>query len=168
MPTNDNERPCTIYEAKPADAAELARLRWEYRVQDQTRQAHHEFLRECEIWLKEALTSGQWTIAVAESEGQTLCGCMYLQCVSKVPIPGAIARAWGYVTNAYVCPEQRGHGTGRDLLNLLIDVARTRELEFLIVWPSEEAVTLYERAGFRPAAEVHDRSDDYPPLELEL
>lgn len=39
---------------------------------------------------------------------------------------------------------------------------------FLIVWPSEEAVAFYARAGFREVAEAHDGPDDYPPLELML
>lgn len=158
----------TIRKAEMEDARELARLRWEYRVEDQEGRTREEFVDRCGAWLRRALSSGRWVVAVASLHGDTLCGCMYLQCVDKVPIPGEIDRAWGYVTNSYVSRERRGCGIGRDLLNFLIDIARARGLEFLIVWPSEEALSLYERAGFRPAAKVHDRCDDSPPLELEL
>jgi ribosomal protein S18 acetylase RimI-like enzyme len=137
-------------------------------MEERAHLAEDGFVQDCAAWLRRAMRSGRWVVAVAVSEERSLCGCMYLQFVDKVPIPGEIQRAWGYVTNAYVSIEQRGHGIGRELLNLLIDVAQARNLEFLIVWPSQEAVPLYERAGFRPAFTVHDRANDYPPLELEL
>ena len=92
---------------------------------------------------------------------------MFLQLIEKVPSPGEIRRKWGYVTNAYVALQQRRQGIGRKLLDNLIDAARTQQLEFLIVWPSEEAVSLYRRAGFSDVVEVH-RCDDVPPLELAL
>ncbi len=41
-------------------------------------------------------------------------------------------------------------------------------VEFLIVWPSDEAVAFYGRAGFRPVSDVHVGSEDTPPLELKL
>jgi ribosomal protein S18 acetylase RimI-like enzyme len=93
---------------------------------------------------------------------------MFLQCIEKVPTPGAIRRVWGYVTNSFVDPHKRGHGIGEGLLRLLIGVARDRELEFLIVWPSEAAVGFYLRAGFRGVSDVHVGPDNEPPLELVL
>ena len=116
----------------------------------------------------EALASQQWIVAVAESGEGSLCGCMYLQCIAKVPSPGQIHRSWGYVTNAYVEPPYRGKALGRRMLDLLIETARLQELEFLIVWPSERAVPFYQRAGFRPVDQAHAGPDDEPPLELVL
>ncbi len=157
-----------VREAVKEDAAELARLRWEFRVDDQAGRSLSEFVPHFETWLLEALTSGQWVVAVAESETGSLCGCVYLQCIQKVPIPGEIQRSWGYVTNSYVASHHRGRGLGRKLLELLIDVARARGLEFLIVWPSKEAVPFYLRAGFCPVSKVHAGDNDEPPLELVL
>ena len=97
-----------IRRAVAEDAIELARLRWEYRVQDQAGRTRDDFVRECEVWLRQALASGRWVIAVASAEDGTLSGCMYLQSVDKVPVPGQIERAWGYITNSYVASEQRG------------------------------------------------------------
>jgi ribosomal protein S18 acetylase RimI-like enzyme len=88
--------------------------------------------------------------------------------VEKVPVPGAKQREWGYVTNAFVDSQRRGQGIGRDLLRFLIAAAESRGLEFLIVWPSDEAVAFYGRAGFRPVSDVHVGSEDQPPLELML
>jgi len=93
---------------------------------------------------------------------------MFLQCVEKVPAPGATERAWGYVTNAFVDSARRGQGIGQNLLRLLVRTAQDRGLEFLIVWPSEAAVAFYQREGFHPVSDVHVGSDDEPPLELML
>ena len=158
----------TVRLAELEDAPELARLRWDYREDERARQSRAEFLIGCQAWLQEAIESGRWQIAVASSTDSRLCGCIYLERVDKVPVPGAIRRAWGYITNSYVEAGQRGGGLGRQLLDLLIEVARDHGLEFLIVWPSEEAVSFYQRAGFQLAQTLHDRDDDYPPLELEL
>ena len=157
-----------VREAMPADAAELARLRWDSRVEDHSGHSRVEFLRECEVWVREALASRRWIMAVALSTkcADALYGCMFLQFVEKVPAPGAAQRAWGYVTNAFVDSEQRGHGIGQRLLEFLIEAAQNRGLEFLIVWPSEAAVAFYRRAGFHPVSEVHAGADDEPPLEL--
>lgn len=154
--------------ASPEDATELARLRWQYRTADHPLQSEDDFRRLCEAWLSKAIDSDTWIVAVSSSVEGLLNGCMYLRCVDKVPNPGAIERAWGYITSSYVSPGHRGSGIGGTLLTLLIEQGRDRGLEFLIVWPSEEAVSLYERAGFRLASEVHGRTDDYPPLELKL
>ena len=168
MPIDEWEMKYIVRKAVAADAAELARLRWKFRVENQPGQAHAEFVRDCEVWLLEALASGQWVVAVGESETGKLIGTIYLQCVEKVPVPGKIERAWGYVTNSYVVSEWRGHGVGRKLFELLIDAGRARGLEFLIVWPSKEAVSFYDRAGFLPVSVVHVGPDDEPPLELPL
>ena len=158
----------TVREASPADVLELARLRWASRVEEQGLQAEADFLRECEAWHLEAMRSGRWVMAVSASDTGSLSGCMFLQCIDKVPTPGGAGRAWGYVTNAYVRAGHRGRGVGRTLLDLLIDAARARGLEFLMVWPSDRAVSFYSRAGFRPLPDAHSGPDDRPPLELVL
>lgn len=166
MSTNTGNK-LLIREADVSDVAELARLRWDSREEEQSHCSRDEFLRDCEAWLREKLTSNSWFFAVAESS-PGLSGCMFLQCVEKVPAPGAKQRAWGYVTNSFVDPRKRGQKIGEQLLHLLIRVAHDRDLEFLIVWPSEAAVVFYQRAGFRPVFEVHVGPDDEPPLELRL
>jgi ribosomal protein S18 acetylase RimI-like enzyme len=167
---SESQMSYTVREAVQADAEELARLRWDFRTEEQPfpPQARIEFLQECAAWLRRALGSGRWVVAVAETEGGSLCGCMYLEAVDKVPVPGSIERAWGYVTNSYVAPEHRNLGLGRRLLDLLIAAGRVRDLEFLIVWPSQPALPFYGRAGFLPVAEVLAGPDDEPPLVLTL
>lgn len=157
-----------VREARPSDVGELARLRWDSRVEDQAGYSREQFLRDCEAWLQESLANGRWVIAVAECAPGLLCGCMFLQFIAKVPAPGKDEREWGYVTNAFVDSEARDKGVGQRLLSLLIEAAKHRCLEFLIVWPSEAAVEFYRRAGFQPVSQAHARPDDEPPLELML
>jgi ribosomal protein S18 acetylase RimI-like enzyme len=153
--------------AELRDAPELARLRWEFRPEDQHAQDFDGFSRDFEGWFAGAVAS-DWMAAVAERDDGELVGCIFLRSVSKVPNPGAMHRRWGYVTNSYVAPLYRGKGVGRELLDILVQAGRERDHEFLIVWPSEEAVSFYARAGFREVSKVHSGHDDYPPLELRL
>jgi GNAT superfamily N-acetyltransferase len=157
-----------IRKATRSDISELVRLRWDSRAEEQAGHSRTIFFRECAAWLHEALASGRWIVAVAEAEHIKLIGCMYLQCVTKVPVPGQSQRSWGYITNAFVEADKRAHGTGKQLLNFLIEAAKNRALEFLIVWPSDEAVTFYKRAGFQSVEVAHNRADDQPPLEMML
>lgn len=163
----DGTMAVTVRRAEPGDAPELARLRWEFRPEAQPDQELDEFSPEFEEWLSGALAS-DWVAAVADQGNGTLVGCMFLRSVGKVPNPGAPDRAWGYVTNSYVAPAHRGRGVGARLLDVLVARAREWGHEFLIVWPSEEAVSFYARAGFREVVEVHAGADDHPPLELSL
>ena len=125
MPMTTGEN-IIIREARPADVADLARLRWDFRVEGQPCASRGDFLTECEAWLRDALASRRWIVAVAESRPAALCGCMFLQCVEKVPAPGATRRAWGYVTNSFVDSQLQNRGVGQKLLQLLIAAARNR------------------------------------------
>jgi len=158
----------TVRHAVPSDIAELARLRWDSRVEDHEAQSRSDFVDACEAWLRGAMASDRWPMAVAETEPGSLCGCMFLEYVLKVPAPGATERAWGYVTNSFVETQHRGRGVGERLMELLIKVAHDRRLEFLLVWPSAAAVTFYKRAGFQPVSQAHAGPGDEAPLEMVL
>ena len=119
-----------------ADSSELARLRWDFRSEEQSGHSRFEFCARFEAWFGAVLDSDRWIVVVAESSPAALVGCMFLQCIGKVPSPGEENRVWGYVTNCYVDAPHRNRGLGTRMLKLLIDCARARKLDFLIVWPS--------------------------------
>lgn len=152
------------------DARELAELRWLSRSSiEREREPLERFERTFQAWLASVLTAGNWRIAVACSEGGAVEGCMYLHFVEKVPVPGEAQRSWAYLTNAYVREGRRGGGMGAALLKALVDAARAERAEFILVWPSREAVTFYERAGFLSAErERQALPDDEPSLILHL
>ena len=144
----------TIRDAALQDADELARLRWEFRIEAGTpaTRDHDEFLREFRSFATEAFADGApWRVWVAEDDGR-LVGCTWLQLVHKVPHPSRTLaeRPVAYVTNMYVDPGHRNSGLGRELLDRAVEFAREREVDGVLLWPSERSRPFYERAGFGP------------------
>jgi GNAT superfamily N-acetyltransferase len=151
----------TIRMAKLADGRELARLRWDFSP-DEVASSGHTFT-EFEAAFREswanAVASGNWTVWVAEMGGH-LVSTVWVQVIHKVPRPGRFGgqNRYGYVTNVYTVPGLQGRGIGSEVLRAVLHWAHAEELEFLVVWPSPESVSFYERHGFRPspdALELH-------------
>jgi GNAT superfamily N-acetyltransferase len=143
----------TIREATPEDIPELARLRWEFKVElgDVNPAMEFEpFARRFTAFASVALADAGWCAFVAEAEGR-LVGNIWIQLVPKVPAPSVESEAFGYVTNAYVEPGLRDGGLGRALLEAATEWAMQRPVEFLVTWPSDRSRPFYDRAGFRPA-----------------
>jgi GNAT superfamily N-acetyltransferase len=141
--------PITIRPATGDDADELARLRWDFSP-DQVAAGLQEFsafLADFREFWSGALASGKWTAWVAELDAR-LIGNVWIERIDKVPRPGRSCNEYSYVTNVYVEAEHRNGGVGAALMRAAIAEARARPSEFLIVWPSEEAVRFYERLGF--------------------
>ncbi|ATL32534.1 GNAT family N-acetyltransferase [Streptomyces formicae] len=138
----------TVRKAQVTDAAALARLRWRFKQEDDPSPSGAEelFIRACAEWMRTRLT-GTWTAWVVEVD-DVVSGHVFLNHVEKVPEPGADADRLGYVTNFYVCPEHRGRGLGRALLEEVVRHGRHHPLDTLIVWPSERSASLYRRVGF--------------------
>src|SRR5262245_34887804 len=141
-----------IRPATSRDAAELARLRWDFSPDEvaASHQSFAEFSRDFEQFLHNALQSGNWSIWVAEHH-QRLIANIYVYLVQKVPRPGRFGMRYGYATNVYTEPNFRNAGIGAALLQHVIAWARDQQLELLLVWPSEESVRFYARAGFIPS-----------------
>jgi ribosomal protein S18 acetylase RimI-like enzyme len=142
----------TLRRATPDDADELARLRWDFRVEHGTPadRAFADFLDEFRGFATQVLVEDSpWRAWVAEG-GDRLVGCVWFQLVEKVPHPSR--RRWerplGYVTNVYVEPDLRNGGLGARLMDEALAFAREREVAEVVVWPSPRSVSLYRRAGF--------------------
>lgn len=138
-----------IRQAVPADASELARMRWADSTEDEIPGAqpfaafHDDFV----AFVQSALQSDQWTVWVAEMDGPVVAH-IYVHFVGKVPRPGRLAARWGYMTAVYAVPEIRNRGIGSQLLRHVINWASEQQLELLLVWPSTHSVPFYKRAGF--------------------
>ena len=134
------------------DTDELARLRWDFRVEHGTpvTRTFEEFATEFRAFVTDALAGGaRWRAWVAHADGR-LVGCVWLQLVEMVPHPNRARweRPIAYVTNMYVEPDLRGAGLGARLLDAAIGFAREREVAEAIVWPTKRSVSFYRRAGF--------------------
>jgi GNAT superfamily N-acetyltransferase len=141
-----------IRPAMPDDAAELARLRWEFRIEVGTpaTRSRAAFDAEMESFAREVLGGdGAWRAWVAD-EGGRLLGCVWLRLVEKVPHPSRSRheRPIAYVTNMYVEPGRRDGGLGRELLDVAVAFAREAGADGVLLWPSERSLPFYERAGF--------------------
>jgi GNAT superfamily N-acetyltransferase len=93
------------------------------------------------------LSSGIWRCWVAV-RGQTIVGHVWLKLIEKIPNPVAEAEWHGYITNMYVQEEERGGGVGSALLDAALEWCGEREIDSIVLWPTDRSRTLYNRKGF--------------------
>jgi len=142
--------------AVESDVLALAEMRWAWRTSEDGARAavsREGYLDECAAFMRQGLAEGSWVFWVAEVEGQIV-SHIFIRRVRKVPKPDRLHDEIGYVTNVYTRPAYRGQGIGSALLERVVQWARDRELDVLFVWPSEQAVPFYERAGFRAENDI--------------
>jgi GNAT superfamily N-acetyltransferase len=151
-------------QARWQDAPALARMRWDFTAEDDYIHpaATHEDYEGCfEGFLDYALRSGRWAIWVAEENGQ-LVSHIFMQVIEKVPRPGREERQFGWVTNVYTIPEYRNQGVGSQLMEHVVEWSKDRNLELMVVWPTQRSVPYYQRAGFEyPITVLQYPLDDY-------
>ena len=145
--------------ATEEDLSQLSQLRWDFRHEDGSEQpvvSYDEFLEKCHKFLKHGLESGYQTYWVAEREGEIIAQ-IFVHKIELVPRPCKPQDQFGYITNNYTKPAYRSQGIGSKLMEHVIEWAKKEDFELLIVYPSEEAVTYYERAGFSSDNDVMER-----------
>ena len=134
------------------DLPELARLRWNWRANDEQQadaDLRRSYLGECERFLSDGLSSG-WHYFVAADE-DAIVASIFVLTIRKVPKPSAFADAYGYLTNVFVAQDRQRQGIGSGLLAYVGEWAKSQNLEMLVTWPSEEGERLYRGAGFQLA-----------------
>ncbi|HLJ34665.1 MAG TPA: GNAT family N-acetyltransferase [Ktedonobacteraceae bacterium] len=141
---------CQVRQAKESDSDELARLNWDFSTEEQRANEHsfEMYAASFDQFLQSALQSGNWIIWVAEYE-QRLVFMAYVQIIHKVRRPGRSgSRQYGYVTNVFTEAPLRSQGIGTAVFERIIDWAKSQQLEFLVLWPSEASIQFYQRSGF--------------------
>ena len=135
--------------ASESDAVTLARLRYELRsLSHEVIENEETFLARCADWMNERLRKGScWQSWIAELEGVAV-GAVWAQLVEKIPNPVAESEHYVYLTNFYVREEYRDHGLGSKLLAAVLDWARSKNAQMVILWPTERSKPLYQRHGF--------------------
>jgi GNAT superfamily N-acetyltransferase len=153
-----------IREATLQDAPALARMRWDFTAEDDfihPNATHEEYERHFTQFLDMAISSGRWSIWVVEDAGQ-LVSHIFMQVIEKVPRPGRQERRFGWVTNVYTIPEYRNRGVGSQLMAQVEAWSKAQNLELMLVWPTQQSVPYYQRAGFEYAIQVlQNPLDDY-------
>jgi GNAT superfamily N-acetyltransferase len=147
-----------VRRATPADAAELARIRYAFRTElDSPAESEAVFRERCARWMIAQLgPAGRWRCWVAVL-GTTLVGTVWLQLIEKLPNPNAHSGFHGYVSSVYVVPELRNAGIGSALLEACLAEADALELDALFLWPTERSRPLYERYGFTVPDDLLER-----------
>ncbi len=138
-----------IRPAGPADARELARLRYEFRAAlNPPAEPEAEFVERCAVWMADRLGPGSnWRCWVAE-EGGAVGGHLWLQLIEKIPNPAPERELHGYITNVYVRPGLRDAGVGAGLIEAALACCRDSGVDSVILWPTSRSTTLYARHGF--------------------
>jgi GNAT superfamily N-acetyltransferase len=97
---------------------------------------------------------------LAETDGRAI-GMVNLTVFERMPQPGRAPGRWGYLANAFVLAAYRDQGVGGRLLDALLRYADEHDFARVVLNPSERAIPLYLRAGFRPASALLVRTQDY-------
>jgi GNAT superfamily N-acetyltransferase len=146
-----------LREARASDAAALARLRWEFRAGlEPAREGEAAFLRRCQAWMESRLAPGSaWRCWVIEERGEIL-GQAWVQILEKVPNPNPTAEPEQHacISNVYVRAASRGRGRGARLMACCLEWCRARDVDSVILWPSDQSRSLYERLGFRDSGRL--------------
>jgi GNAT superfamily N-acetyltransferase len=137
----------TVRRAIAEDAPGLARLRWQWRIEERGEPGpdRDAFLDYFASWTIDHLHTH--VPFLAEVDGR-LAGMAFLAISDRVPSPARMDRRTGDVQSVYVVPELRSRGVGAQLMKALCQYARDRELVFVSVHSADRAVAFYRRWGF--------------------
>lgn len=141
--------------AELKDIKQLIKMRWDFTIEhDESKKgaSYIEFEKECHSFLEGVIKSQQWYIWVVEEQGRIV-SHIYIELIHKVPRPGRITYPFAYMTNVYTSPDYRNKGIASKLLNKVNDWIKENKYEFVIVWPSDEAINFYEKNGYAQCSE---------------
>ena len=144
-----------VRRATTSDADELARLRWDFRSEAGTpvTTTLDDFTVAFRSFVEDTIGGASWWAWLAEDEHGRAVGCVWVQLVEKVPHPSRVRweRPVAYLTNMYVEAAHRNDGLGRALVEAALATARERGVDGVLLWPSDDSVAFYRRAGFEPS-----------------
>jgi GNAT superfamily N-acetyltransferase len=136
--------------AEAKDIKQLISMRWDFTIEyDESKkdESFEDFEKECHSFLENALNNGQWFIWVVEKNGRIV-SHIYIELIQKVPRPGRVTNPFAYMTNVYTIPEYRSKGVGSKILSSINKWIHENDYEFVIVWPSDEAINFYKKNGY--------------------
>ena len=97
--------------AQLQDIDQLVRLRRDFTLEDAPEaEIVGDYDGDCRGFLERALKGERWCVFVAEKDGSVV-SHVFVELVDKVPRPTRETAQWGYVTNVYTVPAERGRGS---------------------------------------------------------
>jgi GNAT superfamily N-acetyltransferase len=147
MPDLADDEGVVVRVATIDDASDLARLRFDWRSEERGERGldRPSFDRAFRSWMLDHQRSH--LAFLVRRRGRTI-GMAWLALVDRVPGPQYRRRS-AYVQSVYIEPGARSGGIGTRLMECVLTHARTLDLDYLAVHPSERAFSLYERLGLR-------------------
>ena len=128
----------------------LAELRWVFQCEENVSlelSQKNDFISDClQVLLSPHMQELYTHFGVFVDD--KLCGCASLCVINKIPRPNKIVDPIGYLTNVYTLPDLRNNKHGQNLILFIINWAKAKNLEIIIVWASEPSKNFYIRLGF--------------------
>jgi GNAT superfamily N-acetyltransferase len=139
-----------VRRADEDDVHSLIALRYQWRVDEggESGRTLEEFEAEFREWLENHRSTHLGYLALMDD---VAVGCAWLFVVDRVPGPGKFIRRAGMLQSVYVQPERRSASVGSQLVQFVIDDAKTMSLDYLMVHPSTKSFEFYRRLGFSGA-----------------
>jgi GNAT superfamily N-acetyltransferase len=137
----------TFAPAGDSDLAQLAALRYRWRVEEAGERGEGEalFVEKLREWYDAHRATHAGYLATLDGNA---IGCAWLCTIDRVPGPGRFVRRAGILQSVYVAPPQRNRGVGEGLIRLTIEEAKERGFDYLMVHPSMASFSFYRRLGF--------------------
>jgi GNAT superfamily N-acetyltransferase len=105
-------------------------------------------------WLKPRLDDGSYFGWMAQVDGIDVAG-LGMMVIDWPPHPSHPLQARrGYLLNVFVEPFCRGQGLARALMDIALEEAKRRDLQYLILHATAMAMPMYEKFGWRRTSEM--------------
>jgi GNAT superfamily N-acetyltransferase len=139
--------------AGEGDLADLVALRYRWRVEEAGEQSEgiDRFQSQFQTWYEAHRATHVGYLA--RTEGNAI-GCAWLFVLDRIPGPDKFVRRAGMLQSVYVAPSRRNHGVGDGLIRRVIEDAKEREVDYLMVHPSSASFPFYRRLGFAESGRV--------------
>jgi len=148
----------TFGQASLSDVAQLVKLRIGYLEADfgdLDPQQKEDLWRELPAYFELHLDYDLMAYVAREEEtGEIVC-CAWLLLVTKPPSPRFPHGQTGTLFNVYTVPEHRRRGLARQVMERLIESARSLNLDVLELHATEDGYPLYRSLGFADDSTTH-------------
>ncbi len=141
----------TYRAAMPSDVETLAELRWAMESERHAVAADRAaYVAAYTAATRDELERGTHRAWLAEADGEAVACVLLIWWVMPPNFENA-HRKRGFVSSVYTRPDYRRQGVARHLMSMLIEEARARGLQRLVLWSSDMGRPLYEDLGFAPS-----------------
>lgn len=115
---------------------------------DVSGQRYSELQKNCYQYFNHAIDENTCDVILAEEDGKCV-GTGMIFYYFSVPSSFNIEGKNAYITSLYVKPEYREKGIGSTILDMLIQKAKSRGYEIVMLNASDMGRKLYEKVGFK-------------------